>query len=195
MKYKTIVADPPWWTTTGPLQGMSENFGAGQGDGRSKPLSYPTMTLREITALPVRELAADDCACYLWTTNGYLPRAFGVLAAWGFDYSTTIVWTKNPMGAGLGGAWGISTEFVLYGRLGSPVEKVKLDSTWYGWKRRYDKRGKPLHSGKSPAFQDLVEQMHDGPYLELFARESRLGWDTWGDEALQGTALMEASIA
>jgi N6-adenosine-specific RNA methylase IME4 len=189
MRYRTIVADPPWKTTAGPLTG-AEHFEGPKGP--SRPLPYRTMTVEQICALPVRDLAADDAALYLWTTNGYLPRAFDVVRAWGFKYSTTIVWTKNPMGSGLGGAWGLSTEFVIYARLGSPAEKCRIPSTWWGWKRPYDKRGKPRHSAKAPHMQDLVEQMHDGPYLEMFARSQRLGWDTWGDEALEHVALVQA---
>lgn len=184
--YRTIVADPPWRTTAGPLVGAQ--FFAGP-KGPSRPLAYPTLSVREIAALPIADLADDDCALYLWTTNGYLHDAFHVLDAWGFDYSTTIVWTKNPMGSGLGGAWGISTEFVLYGRRGSPAENRRIPSTWWGWKRPYDKRGKPRHSAKAPQFQDLVEQVNDGPRLEMFARSQRLGWDSWGDEALNHVDL------
>lgn len=190
-RYGVIVADPPWETTAGPGGGKGVGFTGG--DSRSRPLAYPTMTVNEICKLRVYEdLAADDCALYLWTTNGYLPQAFNVLKAWGFAYSTTIVWTKNPMGSGLGGAWGISTEFVLYGRRGSPTERCRIPSTWWGWKRPYDKRGKPRHSAKSPAFQDLVEQIHDGPFLEMFARSQRLGWDSWGDEALEHVSIASA---
>jgi N6-adenosine-specific RNA methylase IME4 len=182
VRYRTIVADPPWKTTAGPGGGKGVGFTGG--DSQSRPLAYPTMTVDEICKLRVYPLADDDCALYLWTTNGHLHDAFHVLMAWGFRYSTTIVWTKAPMGDGLGGAWGISTEFALYARRRSPIEKCRIPSTWWGWKRPYDKRGKPRHSAKAPAFLDLVEQMHDGPYLEMFARENRLGWDTWGNEAL-----------
>lgn len=182
MRYRTIVADPPWDVKAGPLCGR-EGFADAYNKGASRDLAYPSMTVGQITALPVGELVADDSVLFLWVTNGYLPTGFEVLKAWGFTYSTTLVWTKRPMGFGLGGAFGISTEFILYGRRGSLAPRQRISGTWFNWTRPYDGRGKPKHSAKPPHLQDIVSFMFDGPYLELFARSQRLGWDTWGDQA------------
>jgi N6-adenosine-specific RNA methylase IME4 len=152
-------------------------------------MPYPTMTLAEIKALPVSELAEPDAHLYLWTTNGFLRTAFELLETWEFRYSTTLVWAKAPIGAGLGGAWGISTEFILYGRRGTLPPSGRVGRTWFDWKRPYDGRGKPMHSAKPDAFLDLVEQVSPGPYLEMFARRNRLGWDTWGDECHEHVTL------
>jgi hypothetical protein len=109
--YATIVADPPWDVAAGrsigryEMQGDRQLFGVT--DNGSRPLAYPSMTVEQIKALQVP--AADDAHLYLWTTSGYLPAAFDVAKAWGFTYSTTLVWAKNVMGGGLGGAYGIST--------------------------------------------------------------------------------------
>jgi N6-adenosine-specific RNA methylase IME4 len=130
-----------------------------------------------------------DAALYLWTTNGYLEDSYRVARAWGFKPSTMNVWAKNPMGGGLGGAFGISTEFFLYARRGSPPE-TRVTGTWWNWKRHYE-NGKPAHSAKPDPFYDLVEQVSTGPFLEMFARRGRLGWDYWGDESL-GTAELAA---
>jgi N6-adenosine-specific RNA methylase IME4 len=143
-------------------------------------MQYSTMTVDEITALPVDELVGTDAHLYLWTTNGFLPDAFEVARAWGFTYSTMLVWAKNPMGGGLGGAYGISTEFLLYCRRGSLPAVGRVTGTWWQWKRPYSQGGKPMHSAKPPAALDLVEQVSPGPYLELFSRAPRLGWDSWG---------------
>ena len=88
-EYATIVADPPWRTMAGPLNGRE---GFGDATGASRPLPYPTMTVDAIKALQVP--AANDAHLYLWTTNGYLRDAFDVARAWGFEYSTTLVWAK-----------------------------------------------------------------------------------------------------
>ena len=186
MKYATIVADPPWNTRAGSLKGREGFVDAG---GASRPLPYPTMSVSEIAALAVGDIADDDADLYLWTTNGYLPHAFDIAAAWGFTYSTTLVWAKNIMGGGLGGAYGISTEYVLYCRRGSLPSIGGHAGTWFQWKRPYDHRGKPQHSAKPDAFYYLVEQVSPGPYIELFARKQRLGWDTWGNEARNDVAL------
>lgn len=192
MTYSTIVADPPWRVMGGSLVGgVGEGFDwqpiTGRSHGPSRPLVYPTMSVAEIGALPVADLAAPDAALYLWTINAYVEDSYEVARAWGFTPSTLCVWAKNPMGGGLGGAFGISTEFFLYARKGHPVER-RVTGTWFNWKRHYV-NGKPSHSAKPDAFYDLTEQVNDGPRVELFARRARLGWDYWGDESLQTVAM------
>lgn len=126
--------------------------------------------------------AEENAHLYLWTINAYLEDAFDLLRIWDFDYSTTLVWAKNPMGGGLGGSYGISTEFVLFARRGSLPTKSRVTGTWFNWKRPYDERGKPRHSAKPPEFFRMVEEVSPGPYLEMFARDNRAGWDAWGNE-------------
>lgn len=185
--YKTIVADPPWKVMAGPLNGRE---GFGDATGASRPLAYPSMSVEHIKALRVSDVAAPDAHLYLWTTNGYLRDAFDVAKAWGFQYSTTLVWAKNLMGGGLGGAYGISTEFCLFCRRGSLKTLRNVGGTWFNWKRPYDERGKPKHSAKPPEFYAMVDQVSPGPFLEMFARDTRLGWDAWGNE-VAGVTLPE----
>lgn len=181
-RYRTIVADPPWpQKGAGALRGREGWLDAG---GSSKAMPYRTLPVEAIAALPVAELADPAGAhLYLWATNRFLPDAFAVAAAWGFTYSTLLVWAKAPMGGGLGGAYGISTEFVLYARRGRLPALGRARGTWFPWRRPYDDRGKPRHSAKPPEFFELVRTVSPGPYLELFARAPRPGWDAWGDEA------------
>ena len=177
-QYATIVADPPWKVMAGRALGV-EGFGE-KDSQRAKPTPYPNMTVEQIAALQVP--AAADAHLYLWTTNGYLREAFDVATAWGFKYSTTLVWAKNLMGSGLGGTYGISTEFCLFCRRGSLSALRSIGGTWFNWKRPYDERGKPRHSAKPAEFYAMVDQVSPGPYLEMFARDRRLGWDSWGNE-------------
>lgn len=184
--YATIVADPAWQVAAGPAGApyTLDEDGIQRWDKvsrPSRPLAYPSMTVEQIQALRVGDIAATNAHLYLWTTNGYLPHAFSVARAWGFVYSTTLVWAKNIMGGGLGGAYGISTEFCLFCRRGKapPIGRVK--GTWFNWKRPY-KNGYPHHSAKPPEFLEMVERVSPGPYLELFARSNRPGWDAWGNE-------------
>ncbi len=142
------------------------------------------MTVEAIAALPVGDISAPNAHLYLWTINRYLEDAFAVARAWGFQYSTTLVWAKKPMGGGLGGAYGISTEYCLFCRRGKLASNDRVTGTWFGWKRPYDNRGKPKHSAKPPAFMEMVEKVSPGPYVELFARETRTGWDSWGNEVV-----------
>jgi hypothetical protein len=79
---------------------------------------------------------------------------------------------------------------VLFARRGTLAPLQRMDSTWWSWKRPYE-GGYPVHSKKPDGFLDMVEQVSPGPYVELFARRARFGWDYWGDESL-GTAEMVA---
>jgi N6-adenosine-specific RNA methylase IME4 len=172
-RYRTIVVDPPWPYP----EGFGVGIGREAGRGRT-PLPYPSMTLDEIRGLPVAALAAEAAHLYLWTTNRYLRAAFSVLHAWGFRHGQTLVWCKPPRTSFLGGGFGSNVEFVLFARRGVLPNKGKVNSCWWEWSRS-------RHSRKPEAFLDLVEQVSPGPYLELFARRNRLGWDTWGNEALE----------
>lgn len=185
-RYSTVVVDPPWDVKAGrALVGYVMRDGKqiwNPASVKSRDLVYSSMTLEDIARLRVADVAAADAHLYLWTINKYLRDAFDIAKGWGFTYSTTLVWAKNPKGGGLGGAFGISTEYCLFCRRGTLATKSDVPSTWFNWKRPYDERGKPRHSAKPPEFVGMVEQVSPGPYLEMFARERRLGWDSWGNE-------------
>ena len=166
--YVTIVADPPWsypdgCVATGPGHGVLT---------ARTPLPYSGMEDDAIRSLPVGDLAADDCRLFLWATNRYLPVAFGVLAGWGFAYRQTLVWYKVDTNLA-GSVAPNSAEFLLVGTRGTPTRTGVTASgvipTAHG-----------LHSVKPAAFGDLIETVSPGPYVELFARAPRLGWDSWG---------------
>lgn len=177
--FRTIVADPPW--KYGKWGKASEKAflvsGICEETNKEIPMPYPTMSVDEICALKVGELAADDCDLYLWTTQKYLPDAFKVLAAWGFKYCQTLTWCKTPRGTGQCGLFCPTTEFLILGRKGKMPKKPRIDSTWWNVKRPHNS-----HSTKPEFFQDLIETVSDGPRLELFARRPRDGWTVWGNE-------------
>jgi N6-adenosine-specific RNA methylase IME4 len=186
--FATIVADPPWKVAAGrslsgyvmSADGSKQLFNVA--NQAARPLAYPSMSVQEIADLPVASIAAPAAHLYLWTINRYLRDAFEVMAAWGFTYSTTLVWAKRPKGGGLGGCYGLATEYVLFGRRGTCRASARIGRNWFDWKRPYDERGKPKHSAKPPQFFDMVEQVSPGPYAELFARSPRDGWSVWGNE-------------
>lgn len=157
--YGTIVADPPW------------RFGsaATKADARKH---YSTMPLDEICAMPVETLAADDAHLWLWALNGMMAEAHDVVRAWGFRPITLLTWCKPAPGVGY--YLRNNTEHAIFATRGKPVvPEDKVMSTWFVWKRG-------AHSAKPAAFGDVVEQVSPGPYVELFARQPRLGWDSWG---------------
>jgi N6-adenosine-specific RNA methylase IME4 len=163
--YSTIVADPPW----------ALDWHAGRGVGRSgrDGLPYSTMALSEIADLPVGDLAATSAHLWLWTTHGFLWDAPAIAEAWGFKFSYLLTWAKP--GLGMGGRFRHSCEYVLFCERGSPLPVVnrKDIGTWFQWSAGH-------HSAKPDAFGDLVERVSPGPYVELFCRRPRLGWDHWG---------------
>ena len=181
--YRTITADPPWHYGSWPVGRVpsGQTF-----DGRRTPIDYPTLTVEQIAALPVADLAdPSGCHLYLWTTNRYLPDAFEIVKAWGFRYSQLLVWAKTPMGLGPGGTFAQNAEYILFARRGTLRHLRRWDSVWFNWPRT------TVHSKKPEHFIDLVEQVSPGPYLELFARRQRRGWDTAGNECFN-TANFEA---
>ena len=178
-RYRTIVADPPWDVKAGPRSLHDPNE-------RTRSLVYPTMTVAEIAALAPP--AAADAHLYLWTINAYVESAYEIARAWDFEPSTLLVWVKHPKGRGLGGTFAPATEYVLFARRGSLPALDRVDRNWWLWQRGQ-------HSAKPEAFLDMVERVSPPPRLELFARRKRLGWDTWGNEALNHVELAGARAA
>ena len=168
--YSTIVADPPWHRRTGPEQGVTRV--GRQVRDRSATAQYATLTNAEIRALPVCSVAAQDAHLYLWAPNLLLRDAFDVMEAWGFTYKTILTWCKTGH-LGLGRHFRNQTEHVLFGVRGSLQTLDRGQVTYFT-------AAKGGHSVKPAAFGDLVERCSPGPYVELFARAPRLGWDSWG---------------
>lgn len=196
-KYACIVADPPWKVSTGRAMSNYSNqvvdgqkqMWVGTEDSSARPLAYPSMTVDEIAALPVDRFGASDCHLYLWTINAYLQDAFGVLKAWRFKYSTTLVWAKTPLGGGLGGCYGLATEYCLFAYRGTQNAQGRIGRNWWNWRRPYTDRGKGRHSAKPAEFYEMVEGMSSGPRLEMFARAPREGWHVWGNEVTSDVQL------
>lgn len=159
-KFATIMADPPW------------NYG-NQATRAATDNHYVTMSVADICAMPVADLAADDAQLHLWTTNGFLREAFEVMEAWGFSYRSVFVWCKPQMG--IGNYWRVSHEFLLLGIRGSATFEDKSLKSW----AELD-RGK--HSAKPESVRAMVETAFRGPRLELFGRIAVPGWTVFGNE-------------
>ena len=141
---------------------------------------YGLMSTEDIIALPVMELAEDNCHLYLWVTNNFLPDGLKVMAAWGFRYVTKITWFKDLVG--LGQYFRGNTEDCLFGVRGNPAYKVgKNGKRGQGVTGFYSPRGG--HSEKPHRMRQMIEEVSHPPYVELFARDRYPGWDTWGNEA------------
>ena len=145
---------------------------------------YETLTTDAICALPVAGILADKAHLYLWVPNALLPDGLRVMAAWGFDYKTNIVWEKvrkdgGPDGRGVGFYFRNVTELLLFGTRG------KNNRTLAPGRRQVNflATRKREHSRKPDEQYGLIEACSPGPYLELFARGRRANWVGWGNQA------------
>ncbi len=154
--------------------------GAGVWYGRDV-LSHLALSNEEIIRLPVVDLAADDCALFLWVTFPNLPVGLEVLSAWGFSYKTVaFTWVKTNSRSGtpfLGlGQWTrANAEICLLGIRGHVRRKAKDV-------RQVIMSPKREHSRKPDEQYERIMRLVDGPYIELFARYPWPGWDGWGLE-------------
>ena len=174
-KYGVIYADPPW---------SFRNWSA-KGTGRNAVSHYDCLSPQELSALPIADLAAPDCALFLWATDPLLPRAIELIQAWGFEYKTVgFYWVKlnaKPKhGAdfftGLGYWTRANPEQCLLATRGKPTRRAKDV-------RRVVTESRREHSRKPDSVRERIERLVSGPYLELFARETKPGWDCWGNQA------------
>jgi len=164
--YRTILADPPW-----DIQ-QKGHLGAER--------HYPLMTLEAICALRVDQLAEADAHLWLWVTNASLHAGKSVMESWGFSYRSCLTWIKPRLG--LGNYLRNQTEHVLLGTRGKAPVLFRGQGTWFY---------APLqeHSHKPEEQYAIIERCSPGPYLELFARRQRPGWDAWGNQVSSDVAL------
>lgn len=177
--YRVVYADPPWRFST-----YSD-----KGKGRSAEAHYDCLSLDEIKALPVAEWAAPDAVLLLWATDPLLPRALEVITAWGFTYKTigfywvklnksagSLYLTERDFFTGLGFWTRANPEPCLLATRGRPKREA-------GDVRKLLVEPRREHSRKPDAAYGRIERLLPGPYLELFARHSRPGWDGFGNQA------------
>jgi N6-adenosine-specific RNA methylase IME4 len=179
-RYSTILADPPW---------QFQNRTGKMAPEHKRLLRYPTMELKEILELPIPKIAAAKSHLYLWVPNALLQDGLKVMEAWGFTYKSNLIWYKirkdgGPDGRGVGFYFRNVTEVVLFGVRGSmrTLQPGRTQVNVLSTRKRE-------HSRKPDEFYDLVESCSPGPYLELFARFPRAGWDQWGNEDVEDNSL------
>lgn len=182
--YGVVLADPPWIFNS-LWGGRPKKTEAGY-PSRATEQHYKLMEDDEICALPVADLAADDCVLFMWTCWPILQRSFRILDAWGFKYKTcAFSWMKadpyrlfaddkTPF-AGMGYWTRANTEPCLLATRGKPKRRAADVRQGIIAPRRE-------HSRKPDCVHERIERLVPGPYVELFARSTRPGWDAWGNE-------------
>ncbi len=167
-KYRTILADPPW-----PYKDKTLRFGLKRRAGASSAENqYPLLSIEDICKLKIP--SQDNSYLFLWVTNPFLREGFKVMEKWEFNYKTMLTWLKPSIR--LGYYFRSRTEHILFGVKGKPgrLKKNNISNVIEAlalW-----------HSKKPDFVYSLIEGAVDGPYLELFARQKREGWDVWGNE-------------
>lgn len=174
-KYFTIYADPPW---------RFQNRSGKVAPEHKRLNRYDTMPLEDIKKLPVSEIAAEKSHLYLWVPNALLPDGLAVMEAWGFEYKSNLIWEKvrkdgEPDGRGVGFYFRNVTEILLFGVKGNKNRTLDPARSQVNLIRTMKRE----HSRKPDEMVDLIERCSPGPYLEMFARGDREGWDMWGNQA------------
>ena len=171
-----IYADPPWRYGTWKGQGVAERH-------------YPTMSIEEIKALPVAELADRDCILFLWATFPMLPEALDVLRAWGFRFKTVaFTWIKlapktNRIFWGMGYWTRSNVEICMLATKGHPHRKAKnIHQVIISHVEEHSKK-------PAEARRRIEALIGDVPRIELFARQSPPGWDVWGNEVVSDITM------
>lgn len=145
-------------------------------------MGYPVMSMESLKALKVQ--SSENAHLYLWATNAFMVEAHELARAWGFKPKTILTWVKvhnndrSRVSMKTGYYFRGATEHVVFATKGS----LRLQDTSIGLPTAYLWPRIGQHSRKPDAFYDLVEHASPGPYLELFARRTRPGWDVWGNE-------------
>lgn len=185
--FRAIYADPPWRFATWNKQTAVQKRGS-TSTYTSASVHYHTMAADDIAALPVREVAADDCALFLWICWPMLSEAMALIEAWGFTYKTcAFSWMKahaqqidmfrDDADASMGmGYWTrANSEPCLLATRGAP-KRLSADV------RQGIIEPRREHSRKPDCVPSRIERLVAGPYLELFARTTRPGWTVWGNQ-------------
>ena len=174
-KFSTILADPPWQ--------FSNRTGKMAPEHR-RLSRYSTMKLEEIMELPVSQITKEPAHLYLWVPNALLAEGLQVMERWGFTYKTNIIWYKvrkdgGPDRRGVGFYFRNVTEMILFGVKGKNARTLKPGRT----QENIISTRKREHSRKPDEQYDLIQECSRGPFLELFARGPRDGWNVWGNQA------------
>ena len=174
-KFATVLADPPW---------QFANRTGKMAPEHRRLQRYSTMTLNDIAELPVSRIVAETAHLYLWVPNALLPEGLKVMAAWRFQYKTNLIWYKiredgGPDRRGVGCYFRNVTEIVLFGVRGLHARTLPPGRT----QPNIMATRKREHSRKPDEQYEIIEGCSPGPFIELFARGSRKGWTTWGDQA------------
>lgn len=177
-RYGLIMADPPW---------QFENWSY-KGEHKNAAAKYDCMDIESIKRLNVGHIAKPDCVLWIWTTNPMLREGIAAMEAWGFQFKTAGHWVKKSSAGKLAFGTGYilrsAGEPFLIGTLGSPNTARNVRSVIEGPRREHSRKPEEAYA----AAECLVPSVER---IELFSRQPRVGWDTWGNEARKFSGEIE----
>jgi len=168
LESQVLYADPPW---------AFNNAGFDQSAAQKYPTLKPELieNYTDETGRQIRQLAKQkESVLFLWVPEAIVPEGVQVLKGWGFEYKAQMVWKKDRS-PGMG--WWVKSkhELLFIGARGTELHPAtKFDSVFEAPVTR--------HSQKPEIVYEMIETMYTGPYIELFARDTRPGWESWGNE-------------
>src|SRR3990167_462234 len=170
-KFGAVLADPPWKFKAYSAKGITT---------RSAESQYKTASMTSLADIPVADWAAPDCALFMWTVDSHLDQGIALMQAWGFTFKTiAFVWVKTAKSGKPRMSMGLWTrkmsEVCLLGTRGKPRRVGK-------GVRQVIMAPRREHSRKPDEIYERIEALVAGPYMEMFARQQRKGWEAWGDE-------------
>ena len=171
MKYQIIYVDPPW-----DYKGQRQHAGEGKNDTGGAASHYDTMKLGELMALDLSVIAdPKECLLFMWSSSPHLPQALDVMMAWGFAWATVaFVWDKQKVNPGFYTMSQI--ELCLVGKKGKIPQPRGARNV-----RQFISEMRGGHSSKPVEVRERIEHMFpDQRKIELFARDTAAGWDSWG---------------
>lgn len=181
-KYQLIYADPPWQFNTFNMKGKTLEE---RGQQHAPDKHYQCQDLDWIKSLPVNDWAAPNAILFMWVSDPLLKQAFEVMEAWGFQYKTVgFTWAKKARKSpdkwhiGLGFYTRANPEMCLLGRKG----KKSIPRAFKGVRQLVVEPVREHSRKPDRVREDIVTLFGDLPRLEMFARTSTPGWDSWGNE-------------
>lgn len=176
--YDLILADPPWKQSKGGKKSVRPN-------SSGKKLDYPVCGLEEIKKH--LELAtnatSENSILFLWTIDKYLFEAQQMAEDLGYKLHARMIWNKVT---GIPAAFTVrfGHEYLLYMYKGKllPVAKNERGKIHTVFSEQVVK-----HSKKPEISYQIIERLYpETRKLEMYARELRDGWDSFGNELHDG---------
>ena len=172
-KYDIVYADPPWKQKKG-------GYKKARPKSSGSELDYPTLSIDDIKDILSSVSTNDKHNFFIWTIDKYLKECEDMMKDLGYNLHSRIIWNKVT---GIPAAFTVrySHEYLLWfykkGNILKPHKETegKYSTVFTEQVSRHSK--KPIYT-----YEMIEDMFRDSEKLELFARNERKGWDSFGNE-------------